>query len=213
MCSFRRPSKARASCNAIMERATNRLVSAQKFTPAGSRFADSRCAPRPCFLREGSQARQSEPILSLDATNVCQGVFTQIVAVRRPAFYGRCDGHQGMTEPDLAQRLAIDLDGSFEALVVALQGPVYRFAYRWCGNAQDAEEIAQDAFVRAYGALRGYDVERIRALKLTPWLLTIAVNVARNRVRGKRLPIEDLNGVDEPAADRLDEPERISERR
>ena len=118
-----------------------------------------------------------------------------------------------MTEPDLAQRLAIDLDGSFEALVVALQGPVYRFAYRWCGNAQDAEEIAQDAFVRAYGALHGYDVERIRALKLTPWLLTIAVNVARNRVRGKRLPIEDLNGVDEPAADRLDEPERISERR
>ena len=53
------------------------------------------------------------------------------------------------TEPDLAHRLANDLDGNFEALVVALQGPVYRFAYRWCGNAQDAEEIAQDAFVRA----------------------------------------------------------------
>ena len=43
-----------------------------------------------------------------------------------------------MTEPDLARRLASDLDGNFEALVLALQGPVYRFAYRWCGNAQDA---------------------------------------------------------------------------
>ena len=65
--------------------------------------------------------------------------------------------------------------------------------------------------MRAYGALQGYDAERIRSLKLTPWLLTIAVNVARNRVRGKRLAIEDLDGVDEPAADRLDEPERFSE--
>ncbi len=117
-----------------------------------------------------------------------------------------------MTEPDLAQRLADDLDGNFEALVVAMQGPVYRFAYRWCGNAQDAEEIAQDAFVRAYGALQGYDAERIRALKLTPWLMTIAVNVARNRVRGKRLPIDDLDGIDEPLANRSDEPEPVSER-
>ena len=69
-----------------------------------------------------------------------------------------------MTEPTLAERLAVDLDGAFEAVVLALQGPVYRFAYRYCGNAQDAEEIAQDAFVRAYGALRGYEPERIAAL-------------------------------------------------
>jgi RNA polymerase sigma-70 factor (ECF subfamily) len=43
--------------------------------------------------------------------------------------------------------------------------------------------------------------------------LTIAVNLARNRVRGKRLPMDDLNGFDEPLADRIDEPERVSERR
>jgi RNA polymerase sigma-70 factor (ECF subfamily) len=118
-----------------------------------------------------------------------------------------------VTEPTLADRLAVDLDGAFEAVVLALQRPVYRFAYRYCGNAQDAEEIAQDAFVRAYGALRGYEPERIRALTLMPWLLTIAVNVARNRVRGKRLPTDDLDGVDEPLASGADEPERISERR
>jgi RNA polymerase sigma-70 factor (ECF subfamily) len=117
-----------------------------------------------------------------------------------------------VTEPELAALLAHDLDGNFETLVLALQGPVYRLAYRWSGNAQDAEEIAQDAFVRAYGALQGYDAERIRSLRLTPWLLTIAVNVARNRVRGKRLPMEDLDGVDEPLAERFDEPERVSER-
>jgi hypothetical protein len=43
-----------------------------------------------------------------------------------------------MTKPDLAAGLADDLEGCFEGLVLALQGPVYRFAYRWCGNAQDA---------------------------------------------------------------------------
>jgi RNA polymerase sigma-70 factor (ECF subfamily) len=118
-----------------------------------------------------------------------------------------------MTEPDLAQQLANDLDGNIEALVVAMQGPVFRFAHRWCGNAEDAEEVAQDAFVRAYQALQGYDPERIAALRLSPWLLTIAVNVARNRVRGKRLAVDGLDGVDKPMAAPLDEPEQFSERR
>jgi RNA polymerase sigma-70 factor (ECF subfamily) len=118
-----------------------------------------------------------------------------------------------MTEPDLTQRLANDLDGNFEALVVALQGSVYRFAYRWCGNPEDAEEIAQDAFVRAYRALQGYGPERIVALRLSPWLLAIAVNVARNRARVKRLPLDGLDGLDEPVAAPTDEPERFSERR
>ena len=117
-----------------------------------------------------------------------------------------------MLQPMLAQRLATDLDGNFEALVVAMQGPVYRFAYRWSGNAQDAEEIAQDAFVRAYGALQGYEAERIAALNLTPWLMTITVNVARNRVRRKRLLTVDLDGSDELLSTELEEPERVSER-
>lgn len=117
-----------------------------------------------------------------------------------------------MTELDLAQRLADDLNGNFEAFVRELQAPVYRFAYRWCGNAQDAEEIAQDSFLRAYRAMQGYESERIRVLRLTPWLMTITVNVARNRVRGKHLPIDDLDGIDEPRAGRFDEPEQVSER-
>jgi hypothetical protein len=58
-------------------------------------------------------------------------------------------GYVLVTEPTLAERLAADLDGSFETLVVELQGPVFRFALRYCGNSQDAEEIAQDAFARA----------------------------------------------------------------
>ena len=67
--------------------------------------------------------------------------------------------------------------------------------------------------MRAYRALQGYEAERIVALRLSPWLLTIAVNVARNRVRGKRLAVDGWDSVDEPMAAPLDEPERFSERR
>lgn len=118
-----------------------------------------------------------------------------------------------MTELTLAEQLAEDLDGTFEALVLAMQGPVYRFAFRYCGNAQDAEEIAQDAFVLAYRALQRYSPERIVALNLTPWLFTIAVNVVRNRVRGKHLPVDDLESAGEPLAAWVDEPEWVSEQR
>jgi RNA polymerase sigma-70 factor (ECF subfamily) len=93
---------------------------------------------------------------------------------------------------NLTADLATDLDGSFEQLVLAYQGRLFAFALRLCGDRRDAEEIAQDAFVRAYRALQGYDPERIRALALRPWLYRIALNVARNRARGQRPPTVPL---------------------
>jgi RNA polymerase sigma-70 factor, ECF subfamily len=110
-------------------------------------------------------------------------------------------------EPDmdaaLANRLAADLDGSFEALVAAHAGRLFTIALRTLGDRGDAEEAAQDALVRAYRAIEGYDGERIRALRLRPWLTTIVVNVCRNRTRVRRVPTTELGfepGV-EPAVD------------
>jgi RNA polymerase sigma-70 factor (ECF subfamily) len=103
---------------------------------------------------------------------------------------------------DLTAALAADLDGAFEALVRAYQQRIYAFALRLAGNAADAEEIAQDAFVRAYRALARYPAERICALALRPWLYQIALNVARNRLRDhareRRAAVVSL---DERAAD------------
>jgi RNA polymerase sigma-70 factor (ECF subfamily) len=93
----------------------------------------------------------------------------------------------------LAAGLARDLDGSFEALVVAHQDRLYTLAVRFLGNPSDAEEATQDAFVRAYRALASYDAERIRDLQLKGWLATIVLNVCRNRVRRHEpvvLPLE-----------------------
>jgi RNA polymerase sigma-70 factor (ECF subfamily) len=90
-------------------------------------------------------------------------------------------------EQDLRALLAADLDMHFESLMIAYQDRLYAFTLRLSGNAQDAEEIVQDAFVRAYRALRTYSGERIAGLALPAWLYQISLNVFRNKVRGKRL--------------------------
>lgn len=96
---------------------------------------------------------------------------------------------------ELVNGLADDLDGNFERLVRVFQDRLYAFAHRLCGNREDAEEVAQDAFVRAYRALRTYPAERIRALALQAWLYRITLNVARNRVRGKRVRHVSIDGA------------------
>lgn len=85
------------------------------------------------------------------------------------------------TDDTLTVGLATDLDGTFEALVHAHQDRLYSIALRVLGDPADAEEAAQDAFVRAYRALAGYDAGRIRELRLRPWLATIVLNLCRSR--------------------------------
>jgi len=88
-------------------------------------------------------------------------------------------------DPDvaLAASLAADLDRGFPALVDAHASRLYTIALRVLGVPGDAEEVAQDALVRAYRALQGYEAARIRELRLRPWLASIAINLARNRRR------------------------------
>jgi RNA polymerase sigma factor (sigma-70 family) len=105
----------------------------------------------------------------------------------------------------LAERLAVDLDGSFETLVDAHAGRLFSIALRVMGDRSDAEEAAQDALVRAYRALSGYDPERTRGIRLRPWLATIVLNVCRNRIRVRRVRTVELafEPAAEPAADPL----------
>src|ERR687894_2555742 len=79
--------------------------------------------------------------------------------------------------------LAADLDTAFERLVRSHQDRLYTIALRMLGDPRDAEEVAQDAFVRAYRAIEGYDAQRTRELRLRPWLAAIVVNLCRNRAR------------------------------
>jgi RNA polymerase sigma factor (sigma-70 family) len=83
----------------------------------------------------------------------------------------------------LQRRLGHDLDQAFPDLVAAMHAAVYNGARRWLPARQDAEDVTQEVFVRAYQALQGYPPERIAALRLRPWLFTITLNMCRNHVR------------------------------
>jgi RNA polymerase sigma factor (sigma-70 family) len=120
-------------------------------------------------------------------------------------------------QPDLPGRLARDLDGAFEELVRGHERLLYGLALRVVGDTRDAEEVAQDAFERAYRALAGYPPERVAAMRLRPWLARIALNLARNRLRRRTpptRPLEDGDGEPLPlAAPHGEEPAAAAERR
>lgn len=59
------------------------------------------------------------------------------------------------------------------------QEAVFRLAYLLLGDADDAEDVAQETFVNAWRSLSSFDVTR----PLRPWLLCIAVNLVHNRRR------------------------------
>jgi RNA polymerase sigma-70 factor, ECF subfamily len=105
--------------------------------------------------------------------------------------------------------LARDLDAGFERLVLGFQDRIYGLALTLTGSTADAEEVAQDTFVRAHRALRTYGTERIESLKLRAWLHRIAVNVVRNRVRVRRLSTVDLDAAGAVADGASSRPEAV----
>lgn len=82
---------------------------------------------------------------------------------------------------------------AFSLLVEAYQGPVYNLAYRMLHNADEAEEAAQEAFIRAYTRLDSYDPSH----KFSTWLLSITSNYCIDQIRKRRAL---LLSIDEPLA-------------
>ncbi len=103
---------------------------------------------------------------------------------------------------DLTTALAADLDGTFPTVVETMGSQLFWGLRRICGNHQEAEDLTQETFIRAYRALEGYGSTRIREMKLQSWLWTIALNLGRNHVRdrSRRPTYVELSeaGVDDP---------------
>lgn len=75
-------------------------------------------------------------------------------------------------------------DHSFGNLVEEYQKPVFSLCYRMLGNSKDAEDAAQESFIRAYRYLKKYDPNR----SFATWLLSIAAHYCIDRMRKRRLP-------------------------
>ncbi len=87
---------------------------------------------------------------------------------------------------------------AFGELVAQYQHAVFNLAYRLLGDPQEAEDAAQEAFLRAYANLSRYDPER----SFKTWLLSIASNHCIDRLRKRRLTwvsIEDEQMGPHPA--------------
>lgn len=100
---------------------------------------------------------------------------------------------------------------AFAKLVEAYKGPVYNLTYRMLGNPADAEDAAQETFLRAYVNLGSYDPSR----KFSSWLLAIASNYCIDQLRRRRVrwvSVEDLPPW-EPLQARTPDPEEMAVRR
>lgn len=72
---------------------------------------------------------------------------------------------------------------AFEEIVLLFQNRIYHHCFRMIGNAHEAEDIAQEAFIRAYTNIHTFDNNR----KFSTWLFRIATNLTIDRLR-KRKP-------------------------
>ena len=81
---------------------------------------------------------------------------------------------------------------SFDALVFKYRGHIYRLCYRFMGNHHDADDMAQEVFLRAY---RGLPKFKGRS-KFSTWLYRIAVNTCLNRVSARKVPVEQLPSME-----------------
>jgi len=93
---------------------------------------------------------------------------------------------------------------AFGLLVDRYKGPVYSLTYRMLSNAGDAEDAAQEIFVRAYTKLATFD----RTRRFSTWLLSIASNYCIDVLRRRRATLVDLDDVAFAVPDQAPGPER-----
>jgi RNA polymerase sigma-70 factor, ECF subfamily len=132
-------------------------------------------------------------------------------------------GHAASPEPDpalasleeaeLIEACVAGRPGAFDLVVERHRRTIYQLCYRFVGNHEDASDLAQDVFLRAYRGLRRFK----RQSSLGTWLYRIGVNVCLNRVSVKTPvsePIENHQHVDhrtESPSDRLLRGERADQ--
>jgi RNA polymerase sigma-70 factor (ECF subfamily) len=108
---------------------------------------------------------------------------------------------------ELAKARGARDDRPFALLYERHQGMVWSVCYRYLGNAQDAEDVMQDVFVRAHAGLKGFAGRS----SFRTWLYQIAINSCHNEYRRQRrrpaitdVPVEEIGLTDPGGETRFD---------
>src|SRR6478672_13579758 len=94
-----------------------------------------------------------------------------------------------LDEQQLVEACLAGRAGAFDLVVERHRRPVYQLCYRFVGNHEDASDLVQDVFVRAYKGLRRFRGQS----SLGTWLYRIGVNVCLNRVSTKAPRTESID--------------------
>ncbi len=122
--------------------------------------------------------------------------------VRRRAEGKRVDGGAAdgpalatLDEAALAAACAAGRPGAFDLVVERHRRQIYQLCYRFTGNHEDASDLSQDTFLRAFRAIPKFRGQS----SIGTWLYRIGVNVCLNRV-STRAPLENAEPIDEVRA-------------
>jgi RNA polymerase sigma-70 factor (ECF subfamily) len=98
------------------------------------------------------------------------------------------------TDEELVARSVAGDTDSFNQLILRWERPIYALAYRQIGREDDARDVVQDAFLRAFRALPGFKGEA----KFSSWLYRITLNLCRDWMRRQRRApfVQPPEGVD-----------------
>jgi RNA polymerase sigma-70 factor, ECF subfamily len=103
-------------------------------------------------------------------------------------------------EQDVIARVLRGERAAFAVLVDAYAKPIFNLALRMTGNRQDADDLAQETFLRAYRKLKRFDPEK----KFFTWIYTIALNIIRNHLKNSSERTARSAGKDQSPADPVD---------
>src|SRR5260221_14726197 len=127
-----------------------------------------------------------------------QTVRTAVPAAHRPMSAADSRALERRDEPALVEACLAQRPGAFDLIVERHRRAVYQLCYRFVVNHEDASDLSQDVFLRAYRGLRSFRGQST----LATWLYRIGVNVCLSRVSAKATlgkltePMEEKQFVD-----------------